>query len=415
MFFFFSEIEEPTRSLSKSRSGKKEKKKHKHKHKHKHRHSHYDESGSTDKYSGEKHKSKHKRKKRSREEDEMLETKRQRTEIEDDVDSENNIHETQLDENDLEKLEAARAALRAELNGVSDDRYDALLEEQYMALESQINEYAAQQRLVSGVNEDSRDSSSKDNEFGEADYFRPEVGLAITIPGSRYRGDTRSVSDKSRKDFKSSHSRRYADFEVDRSAIRTRETVPSEAVVTADLGNLKSIAQGYANSESEEEGEVDHKNEADDFDDDLLEYAMNEVEDVPVSKDRTGTSYNEADYKSFEQEYAEIRKRREKEKERKKDKEKREKEKERARQERKERKEKEREKREKERRREESRKEKEREEKSKEKVFERQKEEKDKRSRLVQMYPCTTVKAYSSTCTVGKNCCCCFLPSCKAD
>ena len=271
-----------------------------------------------------------------------------------------------------------------------------MLEEQYNALESQINEYTAQQRLISDANEesrhstyeDSRHSTSKDNGYaGESDFFRPDVSLAITIPGSRYRGDTRSVSDKPQKDKKSSRSRHYADFEVDRSASRTKDSVPSEAVVSSDLGNLRSIAQGYNSDSEEEEGEVEEKPPEEELDDDLLEYAMNEVEDVPVSKDRSGKSGGESDYKSFEQEYAEIRKRREKEKARKKEKEKREKEKERSRQEKKERKEKERKEREreKERKREESRKEKEREERNKEKAAaaERLKEDKDKRSRYV--------------------------------
>ena len=394
-FSAFSDSEETSRSHSRSRGGKKDKKRHKHKHKHKHKHDQSEDRGSGEKRSGDKHKSKRKRKKRNKEDErETSERKRQRIESElIDISSENDDDIAELDENDLEKLEAARAALRAELNGVSDERYDALLEEQYHALESQINEYAAQQRLMPSVEENSRNSLSKDNDFEAADFYRPEVGLAITIPGSGASGDTRLVSDRSKRDAKVSSSRRneksgvrrYEDFEVERSINRTKEVAQSEAVVSGELGNLRSIAQGYANSDSEEEGEVDHQVQEEELADDLLEYAMNEIEEVPVSKDKTETEYGETDYRSFEQEYAEIRKRREREKEKKKNKEKKDKDKEKSRQERRERKEKDRERREKEKERRkerEERKEKEREEK-KEKVVERLREETDKRSRLV--------------------------------
>lgn len=390
-----SDSEETARSHSRSRGGKKDKKRHKHKHKHKHKHDQSEERGAGEKHSGDKHKSKRKRKKRNKEDEcetfKWIGLTLGSSELIDNVvSSENDDDVAELDENDLEKPEAARAALHAELNGVSDERYDALLEEQYHVLESQINEYAVQQRLIPSVEEDSRNSLSKDNEYEAADFYRPEVGIAITIPGSRASGDTKLVSDMSKRDAKVSSSRRneksgvrqYEDFEVERSINRTKEVAQSEAVVSGELGNLRSVAQGYANSDSEEEGEVDHQVQEEELADDLLEYAMNEIEEVPVSKDKTETEYGETDYRRFEQEFAEIRKRREREKEKKKSKGKKDKDKEKSRQERRERKEKDREK-EKERRKErEERKEKEHEEK-KEKVAERLREEKDKRSRLV--------------------------------
>lgn len=276
---------------------------------------------------------------------------------------------------------------------MSDDRYDALLEEQCHALESQINEYSTQQRTT-GNEEDSRDTRAKDNDFEHPDYFRPDVELAITIPGSGFKSDERLVSDRTKKGSKKSHSKVYDEeydaynyrnngkFDVDRSKKRTKSSEPSEAVVSGELGNLKSIAQGYADSDSEEEGEVDYGPKDDgELDDDLLEYAMNEIEEVPVSKKKASKQHVDSEYKSFEQEYAEIKKRREKEK--KKDKEKRDKEK--SRQEKKERKEKERERREKEKRRErEEKREREREEKNKEKLAAaRLAEENETRSRLV--------------------------------
>ena len=303
-----------------------------------------------------------------------------------DISSENDENEEtggDLDETDLEKLEAARAALKAELNGESDDRYDALLEEQYQALASQISEYASKQGITADNEEDSKESGGKDNEYGEGDYFRPEGGLAITIPGSKFASEDRTVSDRTKKESKKSKSEEYdvefdaynyknGKFDADTLVKRTKNSSPSKAVVSGELGNLKSIAQGYANSESEEEGEVDRAPD-DELADDLLEYAMNEIEGgTPVGKIKGDES------RSLQEENVEVKKR-DRGKDKKKDRGKKDKDKEKSRQERKERKEKERERREKEKGRRKERdekKDKARDDKNKENI-----PDKDKRSR----------------------------------
>ena len=295
-----------------------------------------------------------------------------------------------LDETDLEKLEAARAALKAELNGESDERYDALLEEQYQALASQINEYASKQGITADNDEDSKDSGDKDNEFGDGDYFRPEGGLAITIPGSKFASEDRTVSDRTKKESKKLKSEEYdvefdaynyknGKFDADTLVKRTKKESPSKAVVSGELGNLKSIAQGYGDSESEEEGEVDRAPD-NELADDLLEYAMNEMDSgTPVGKSKgEGNEIQSQDGGHMEG------KKRDRGKDKKKDRGKRDKDREKSRQERKERKEKERERRDKEKGRKKDRDEKKdkgRDDKNKENIPDRSKDDKDKRSR----------------------------------
>lgn len=257
---------------------KKDKKKHK-KHKHKHKHS------------SDKHKHKQKRRKnRDQNSDEERDTDRKRARLDDYVDNNG------FDESDLEKLEAARAALTAELNGVHEEQYGShhdglehlaqLQEASYNMAEA---ERAAMERRIRGSS---------------------DMGLAITIKGDR-KDESRSVSDKSYKKEK----RQF------------KETVPQSreenVVKTGSIGLIANYGSNE-NSDSEEEGEIDRDERAEShtgLNDELLEYAMNEDDDYHGGKRLTDESYN-----SYEREYEEFK--RKKDKDRKKEKEKKEREKE---------------------------------------------------------------------------------------
>jgi len=177
----------------------------------------------------------------------------------------------------LDELEAARAALRAQLNGVAGDRYDSNSEEQY----SFFNEY---ENMGEG------DRSGRDSYSRDSDKYRSDIGLAITIKGDTA-DESRLVSDKGGK------SRKFTE--------------------SASIG---LIANYGSNENSEEEGEIQN-----DLNDELIEYAMHENGSThrhskkgkhEKSKDNGSESYQ----KSFEKEYEEIRMKHEKERERKKEK-----------------------------------------------------------------------------------------------
>ncbi|KAH3769421.1 hypothetical protein DPMN_170689, partial [Dreissena polymorpha] len=272
--------------------GKSSKKKKKHKHKHKHKH-----GSEKAKHGSEKSKHKHKRKKHrddtaDMEDGEFPARKRPRVSEYDGEDAAD-----ALDESDLERLEAARAALRAELNGGHFDKYDANTEEQDQAgQELRKSENYDEGEDVSYHKSQGKNSHSME----ELDTYQQDIGLAITIKGDS-RDDSRLVSDRQRKSRK---------FEGEKQ----RDVKDKIKNAGGSFGLIANYGSNE-NSGSEEEGEIQN-----DLNDDLLEYAMNESESASRGRREHSKSNKDGALQSFEKEYDDIRRRREKDRERKKEK-----------------------------------------------------------------------------------------------
>lgn len=205
-----------------------------------------------------------------------------------------------LDESDLERLEAARAALRAELNGA---HYDANAEEQDQAASGQ--ELGKSEYYEEAEDASYHKSQGKNSNFAEeTDTYQQDIGLAITIKGDS-RDESRLVSDRPRKSRK---------FEEEKQRDVKDKHKNASGNASGSFGLIANYGS-HENSGSEEEGEIQN-----DLNDDLLEYAMHEDESASRGRREHSKGSKDGTLKSFEKEYDDIRRRREKEMERKKDK-----------------------------------------------------------------------------------------------
>ena len=187
---------------------------------------------------------------------------------------------------DLAKLEAARAALTAELNGEQEDHYvghqgdgnlQQLAQLQEVSYSLAEAKQAAMQRKIRGGS---------------------DMGLAITIKGDK--DGRRSVADSTQR-----KSRRKFEEEAPKSRSK-------DVISTGSIGLIANYGSN-GNTDSEEEGEIDREERPDrnaGLDDELLEYAMNEDGGYPSGNKQ----HSEGSFKSYEREYEEFKKKKDKDK-----------------------------------------------------------------------------------------------------
>ncbi|KAK3579177.1 hypothetical protein CHS0354_022714 [Potamilus streckersoni] len=301
---------EPEGESSEARSrNRKEKKKSRHKHKHKHKHS------------SDKHRHKHKHKKHkldrdSKNEPDFLESgarKRRRLDEEEGYDR-NYAQKYGVDDSDLDRLEAARAALQAELNGVTDDQVDVMLEG----------------ALQPSLNQDTRMHVTGQEEYiseNEQSYNSCHL-RGYRVQDNIMKGRTPNFQEE-------------PEAEEDAEVLKSKPKVSSR-VEAVSMNAMSMIAQGYGGaSDSEEEGEVEHdvsepqetwqkngdrrdrrysysEREVFEYNQELYEYALSEVDDSHHSQVKAVIDYGHGidKYRDSDRDRNRNRGKREKDKER---------------------------------------------------------------------------------------------------